>query len=274
MGLPYAEVIGDPIAHSKSPIIHKFWLEELGIEGDYRAVRVPADGLSAYFGSRRLDPDWRGCSVTLPHKRRVAALLDEADLYATDAVNCVVPRDGRLIGYNTDMAGIEAATREGIDTWAPVCIIGSGGAASAAIAALDILAVYQFNLIARSRAPAEALVEPYADHGKVYSFEEAAEAMGDCLALINATPLGMHGFDPMPKSVLDGLGGLRRSEAFVLDMVYSPLRTELLLAAERHGLPTVDGLTMLIGQAREAFRRFFGVEAPAVQPELRELLEG
>jgi shikimate dehydrogenase len=270
MGVPFAEVIGDPIGHSKSPIIHKFWLERLGIEGDYRAVCVPTDGLEAYFASRRLDPDWRGCNLTLPHKRRVLPLLHGSELY--DAVNCVVRRDGRLVGFNTDMSGVGAAIRDGIDTWAPVCIIGSGGAAIAAIAELDMLAVYQFNLIARDPIRARALVRPYGEHGKVYSFEEASEAMDDCLALINATPLGMRGFDPMPGSVLAALDGLRRDKAFVLDMVYTPLRTELLLSAERHGLCTVDGLTMLIGQAREAFRLFFGADAPPVESELRELL--
>jgi shikimate dehydrogenase len=260
-GVPYAEVIGDPVAHSKSPLIHKFWLEKLGIEGDYRALRVPADGLQAYFEARRSDPAWRGCNVTLPHKERIRPLVEEARLYATDAINCVVPRDGRLVGFNTDMSGIGNAIG-GIDTWAPVCIIGSGGAASATIADMDILAVYQFNLIARNRERALALVAAYGEHGKVFSFEQAAEAMDDCLALINASPLGMQGFEPMPESVLAALGGLRKDEAFVLDMVYAPPRTELLRRAEERGLTTIDGLTMLVGQAREAFALFFGAEAP------------
>ena len=272
MGVPYAEVIGDPIAHSKSPLIHKFWLEKLGMKGDYRLVRLPADGLGPYFDSRRADPDWRGCNVTIPYKQKITSLLDEQRVYGTDAVNCVVPQEGRLIGFNTDAAGVGAALNNGIDTTAPVCIIGAGGAAGAAIAELDILAVYQFNVIARNPAQGRALVEPYDEYGKVYSFEEAREAMRGSVALINATPLGMTGFDPMPEPVLAAVAELSE-EALVFDMVYAPLRTELLRSAERHGLRAVDGLTMLIGQARPAFRYFFGADAPLAHvAELRECL--
>lgn len=272
MGIPYAEVIGDPIAHSKSPLIHKFWMQRLGLEGDYRRVCVPAGGLRAYLQSRRSDPDWRGCNITLPHKQKIAALLDETRLWATDAVNCVVPEDGRLVGFNTDAAGVGAAIGRRIDTSRPVCILGAGGAASATIAELDILAVYQFNIVARDRAKARALAEPYGEHGRVYGFDRAGEAIRGCVALINATPLGMTGFDPMPDTVLDALGGLRK-EAFVLEMVYEPIRTELLGRAEGRGLRAIDGLTMLIGQARDAFPLFFGAEAPTRgDAELRELL--
>jgi shikimate dehydrogenase len=272
MGIPYAELIGDPVAHSKSPLIHKFWLEKLGMEGDYRLVRLPADGLGVYFEDRRVDPDWRGCNVTIPYKQKIMPLLDEEHIYATDAVNCVISDAGRLIGFNTDAAGVEAAVNDGIDTGNPVCIIGAGGAASAAVAYLDILAVFQVNVIVRNPAQGRALVEPYGEYGKVYSFEEAPEAVRGCVALINATPLGMTGFDPMPETVLAAVGELSK-EAFVLDMVYAPTRTELLCSAEQHGLHRVDGLTMLIGQAREAFRHFFGAEAPREHdPELRELL--
>jgi shikimate dehydrogenase len=272
MGVPYAELIGDPVAHSKSPLIHRFWLEKLRMEGDYRLVRLPADGLATYFASRRTDPEWRGCNVTLPYKQKIMPLLDEERIYATDAVNCVVREEGRLIGFNTDAAGVGAALDDGIDTGAPVCIIGAGGAASAAVAQLDILAVFQVNVIVRSRARGSALVEPYGEYGKVYSFHSAREAIRGCVALINATPLGMRGFEPMPETVLASLGQLS-AEAFVLDMVYSPVRTDLLCRAQKQGLRAVDGLTVLIGQARQAFRYFFGADAPREHDaELRRLL--
>ena len=132
MGVPYAEVIGDPIAHSKSPLIHKFWLGKLGMDGDYRAVHVRSGELGSYLASRRSDPDWRGCNVTLPHKLEIAPLLDESRLFATEAVNCVIPNNGRLIGFNTDTAGVGAGVEDWLDRAHPVCIIGSGGAASAA----------------------------------------------------------------------------------------------------------------------------------------------
>jgi shikimate dehydrogenase len=272
MGVPYAEVIGDPIAHSKSPIIHKFWLEKLGLQGDFRATRVRRDELSNFLVRRRSDPDWRGCSVTIPHKEAVAQLLDECRLWGVEAVNCVVPEGGGLIGHNTDMTGVSKVLAEGLGTGVPICLVGAGGAARAAIAALDILAVYRFNLIARDPVKARSLIEPYGEYGRVFEFDSAPDAMRGCIGLINASPLGMDGFDPMPESLLDSLR-LLRPDAFVFDMVYAPLRTELLSRAAALGLKTVDGLNMLIGQAEHAFELFFGERPPSARDaELRELL--
>lgn len=272
MGAPYAEVIGDPIAHSKSPLIHKFWLGKLGIEGEYRATRVRRDELSDFLSRRRRDPDWRGCSVTIPHKEAVTPLLDECRLWGVKAVNCVIPEGDRLIGYNTDMTGIGKVLTEGPETGVPICLIGAGGAAGAAIAALDILAVYQFNLIARDPVKARSLVEPYKEYGRVFGFDGAPEAIRGCIGLINASPLGMDGFEPMPDLILDSLRSLG-TDAFVFDLVYTPLRTELLGRASALDLKTVDGLQMLVGQAEHAFELFFGEPPPAAhKAELRELL--
>lgn len=270
MGVPYAEVIGDPIAHSKSPVIHKFWLGKLGIEADYRAVRIVSHGLQAYFAARRKDPDWRGCNVTLPHKAAVVALVDELRTWGLVPVNCVVPEGARLIGHNTDMTGVGKILTEGSE--GPICLIGAGGAARAAIAALDILAVYQFNLIARDPVKARSVVAPYEEYGRVFGFDAAADAMRGCSGLINASPLGMDGFDPMPDSLLGSLRSLG-TDAFVFDMVYAPIETELLRCAAALGLRTLDGLDMLIGQAERAFELFFGKPPPAEhEAELRELL--
>lgn len=272
MGVPYAEVIGDPIAHSKSPVIHKFWFEKLGLEYDFRQTRVLAEQLPEFLARRREDSDWRGCSVTLPHKQSIPPLLDECRLWGVEAVNCVVPEQGRLIGRNTDGDGVAKALVDGVETWAPICVIGAGGAARAAIAQLDILAVYRFNLIVRDPAKGRRLVEPYGEDGRVFGFEEAAEAIRDCVGLINASPLGMDGFDPMPEAILDSLPSLE-SGAFVFDMVYAPPETRLLRRAAALGLKSVDGLTMLVGQAEEAFALFFGEPPPAGHDaELRELL--
>ena len=111
MSVPFAEVIGDPVAQSKSPLIHKHWLQLLDIEGDYLRTRVETADLGAFLAERRADPDWRGCNVTVPHKEAVVRLLDELDESAATvgAVNCVVPRSGRLVGYNTDVDGVAAA---------------------------------------------------------------------------------------------------------------------------------------------------------------------
>ena len=272
MGVPYAEVVGDPVAHSKSPAVHKFWLSKLGLEGDYRAVRVTAETLPDYLDSRRRDPDWRGCSVTLPLKEKVCGQLDETRLYAVKAVNCVVPEGDRLIGFNTDVDGIGDALTWGVDTGRPVGLIGAGGAAQAAVAALDILAVYQFHCIARDSARAWSVLEPYRSESRVFGFAEAGEALRDCTCAINATPLGMTGFPAMPRTVLDGLAAIRK-DGFALDLVYDPLRTAFLTRAEEEGLQVIDGLTVLIGQAASAFSHFFGDPAPRHHDaELRERL--
>ena len=272
MGVPYAEVIGDPIAHSKSPLIHKYWLERLGLAGDYRAVRVTADELPAYFESRHADPDWRGCNVTIPHKEAAISLLDEVEDPGIGAVNCVVPRNGRLIGRNTDSGGLDQAWNFDVPTDAPVCIIGAGGAAKAAFESLDMLAVYQFHLIARDPAKVRPLLAPHRDYARHFGFDRGEQALAECVGVINATPLGMHGFPPMPDSILAGLAGVRRG-GFALDMVYSPLETVFLSRARKEGLQVVDGLTVLIGQARYAFFHFFGGSLVCEEdPRLRELL--
>ena len=281
MGVPYAEVIGDPVAHSKSPTIHNFWLQRMGIEAEYRATRVAAAEIGAFLNCRRADSDWRGCNVTIPHKIAVLPHLDESFVDWIGAANCIVRMEGRLIGHNTDATGIGKALSLPIDTGAPVCIIGAGGAARAAIAQLDIAAVFQFNVVARDPVKARAAIDAYEEYGRVFPFDEAAVAMRGCVGLINASPLGMEGFEPMPASVLDSLPLLARG-AFVLDMVYVPLRTQLLCRAEavrRHwfssssGFHVADGLTMLIGQAEESFSLLFGMTPPhAHRAALRELL--
>lgn len=272
MGTPYAEVIGDPVAHSKSPAIHRFWLEKLGMEGDYRATRVGRDELASFLAARRSDPDWRGCNLTLPHKTAILPFLDDRFDSNVGAVNCVVPRSGGLIGHNTDIDGVDCAVADGVDTDVPVCIVGAGGAARAAIASLDIPAVYQFNVIVRTPAKGEALLKEFGMDGRAFEFSGAAEAIRGCAGLVNATPLGMTGFDPMPRPILSAVATLRR-RAFVLDMVYAPAVTELVRHARVARLRVSDGLTMLVGQAKSAFELFFGAEPPsACDAELRALL--
>ena len=271
MGIPYAEVIGDPIGHSKSPLIHKFWLEKLGLEGDYRKLRVRSDDLAAYLTVRRDDPDWRGCNVTAPHKERIIRLLDGADGLVPGAVNCVVPEKGKLIGYNTDPTGVEYAIDYECHS-GPACIIGSGGAAAAAIVVLNTYCVSEFRLIVRQPKKARAMLERGGYMGKVFTFDEAIEAIAGCSVLINATPLGMIGFPPMPAGILDNLAKLV-DDRLVADFVYDPLQTALLERARQLGFPIADGLTMLVGQASAAFGKFFKVDRyPGIEPELRELL--
>jgi len=272
MGVPYAEVIGDPIAHSKSPAIHKFWLNKLGIEGDYRAVRVRAEALPAYFQSRRFDPDWQGCNVTMPHKTGIAAHLD-AMTDAADragAVNCVARGGSALVGSNTDIAGIEAALCRLLSAMR-ACVIGTGGAARAAVATLSSHGIGDIRIVSRRPAGGHTLGNTLPPL-KFFGPGEIDNAMAGAEIVINATPLGMTGQPAMPHRTLSALA-CAHPDAYVLDMVYAPVETPFLRTARRLGFGWSDGLQLLIGQAREAFRLLFGVRAPLEHDdELRKLL--
>jgi len=265
MGVPYAEVIGDPVAHSKSPLIHKYWLETLGIESDYRATRITADELPDYFEMRCADPDWRGCNITMPLKEPAFGLLDtNAFTRRIGAVNAAVRFGEVLTGINTDWQGINLA----LDTYRldpeSVAIIGAGGAARAALADMKIQQVSHIVMINRSPEKARALLELFGLSGEVASLGAAPEVD----LLINASPLGMAGH---PNLDID-LSRLKAG-ATVFDMVYHPLDTPLLRAARDRGLKTVDGLSMLIHQASMAFTHFFKVSPePADSQELRQRL--
>ena len=257
---PYAEVIGDPVAHSRSPTIHRAWLDALGREGAFDATRVASPELAAFVAARRRDPSWRGCSVTAPHKLAIVPLLDGTTnaAAAVGAVNCVF-RDGkRLMGTNTDVDGVLRALN-GVDVaGGRTVLIGAGGAARAAIAGLRQLGAAEIALLARD--PRRASAALLAGVRAIPLEEPAAEIAGAQL-LVNASPLGMAGGTPMPRPVLAALDGA--VGAAVFDMVYAPPETELLAAARAAGLRPIDGLTMLIGQARRAFALFFGAEPPS-----------
>jgi shikimate dehydrogenase len=289
MGIPYAEVIGDPIAQSKSPAIHKFWLEKLGLDGDYRATCVTEAELPDYLAERRADPDWRGCNVTMPLKQAVIPLLDSVRDDGVGAINCITPqnkglpgfRKTKLYGINTDGVGVD----EAIASWfsgretARICMIGSGGAARSVIAALGARCDCAVDLIARDEAKGQAFLKSCNVEGYVYSFDDAPVAMADRLGAINASPLGMTGFPPMPESVLAALGSVGQFtsnlmvERYAFDMVTTPVRTAFMQRAEAASLVVSDGLAMLIGQAREAFQAFFGARPPKYRDlELRRLL--
>jgi shikimate dehydrogenase len=270
-GQPYAEVIGDPIGHSRSPAIHAFWLEKLGADAQYRATRVAAEDLPGYFEQRRQDPDWRGCNITIPHKQKAALLVDRLEDDGIGAINCVIARGGELIGRNTDAGGLGSALPLGLGSGDRVVLLGGGGAAAAAVAALKRIDV-DCDLLVRQRDQGEALLARFDARGRSLGWDEAEAALAGCSGLVNASPLGMDGFPPMPEAVLAGLAGIRPG-GFVLDMVYAPLRTGLLCAAERAGLTAIDGLEMLIGQAALAFSLFFGGAAPREEDgHLRSLL--
>jgi len=276
----HAEVIGDPIAHSKSPLIHNFWLEKLGIDAEYRACHVRAEKLAEYFAQRRADAEWRGCNITMPHKQATLPLLDGLDPTAAriGAVNTVVRRtDGGLIGANTDAPGFIEPLQGllGAEPFRFAYLIGNGGAARAIA---DALYEADFLLFSLSRDPAKAKRELGQYLGDDPDFYLKLDDCGtgdpqpsdaDIFSLIvNTTPLGMVGHPPLKL----GWAGFR-GNAIVYDIVTAPLDTTFLQEARSHGLRTIDGLAMLIGQAAVAFEKFFGQPAPREHDaELRKVL--
>ena len=283
MTQPYAEVIGDPIAQSKSPPIHNFWLDKLGLAGEYgRCLVAPAD-LAGYVARVRDADAWRGCNVTMPHKQAIMPLLDAVDPLARriGAVNTVVREsDGWLVGYNTDAGGFLEPLRPLLDRqhyFRMARVLGTGGAARAIIAAL---ADRGFVIVLAGRNPekARALLDELAPKGEHHAVDLAHfagptdfafEDREGCLDLIvNASPLGMAGQPPLAFDFSHAPPG-----SVVYDIVTHPLDTDLLKRARDAGLSTVDGLSMLIGQAAEAFERFYGQAPPREHDaELRALL--
>lgn len=268
MTMPYAEVIGDPIAHSKSPLIHRFWLDALGIDVDYRATRVAPDALAGFFADRAADPTWRGCNITVPHK--VAALDHVGDpggvRASIGAINTVFRQPDRgLAGTNTDAAGFWAPIADLDLTGQPVTVIGAGGAARAILWALARVGVGPVTVMNRNPLKAAALLSSFGLKGQALPL---APAVPPSALLVNASSLGMTG---QPALTLD-LSALPE-DAVVYDIVYAPLETDLLAAARARGLEVVDGLEMLIGQAAVAFAILFGAEPPRDRDdELRALL--
>jgi len=266
--MPFAEVIGDPIAQSKSPIIHKYWLKQLGIKGEYVRTQVAPIDLVDFIGRRRADPRWCGCNVTIPHKQTIMRLLDRLDpgAEAIGAVNCVIPEASGLAGYNTDIDGVAAALDSVELEGRKAVVIGAGGGARAVVA---YLAQRSADIVVLARNPAKADELSSLAPVRIMPLELAAEAFQGAEVIVNATSMGMAGADPMPRGLLEGVRA-NAAEAVLFDMVTTPADTEFLACGDR----TVDGLTMLIGQARRAFELFFGSTPPEGDAELRRLLTG
>ena len=265
---PYAEVIGDPIAHSKSPVIHNFWLQELGIDAEYRKTRVAPADLAAYFLKRRADPDWLGCNITIPHKIAALDYVDDPGgvrerIGAINTVACET--GGPLIGTNTDAGGFLQPLLERGWKGSSAILAGTGGAAQAIGFALRSVGVTDLTIVARDAAKGRALLDRLAVDGRVQDFDAALPAAD---LLVNSTSLGMVGNPPWAPD----LSALHPG-AMVYDIVYAPLETPLLAAARARDLPCIDGLEMLIGQAALAFDIFFDAPAPREKDaELRALL--
>jgi shikimate dehydrogenase len=262
-----ALLLGDPVAHSLSPLIHNTAFRAAGIDAVYHAARTPSHALEATIeGLRR--PNILGANITIPHKQVVADLVDALDptASAVGAANVLVREEGgRLRAYNTDVAGFVAPLDPDELQGASVVVLGSGGAARAAGFALLESRPAQITFAARSTARADLLVQDLAALAPatsliVMTLTDAAPAIRDAALVVNATPVGMHphtGDSPVS-------GDLFREGQTVYDLIYNPRPTRLLREAAARGARTVDGLEMLIGQAAAAFRLWTGVDMPLI----------
>ena len=258
-----AGVVGDPIAHSLSPLIHGAWIAAARLDATYERFHVTAEGFPAFVEESR-GGRLRGLNVTIPHKHTALDLADVKDASAQDAgaANLLLFReDGQIEAHNTDGLGLLAAFAEQapkIDLKSGrVVVLGAGGAARGAVAALARAGVADICIANRGLARAQALAAGFPGAWAV-GLNDAPAAFHETVALINATSRGLNGEDDLDLP-LDALA----TGAAVMDMVYKPLRTGLLRAADARGLVTVDGLSMLIGQARPSFEAFYGVPPPA-----------
>jgi shikimate dehydrogenase len=268
-----AGVMGWPVLHSRSPKLHNYWLQAHQMLGAYVPLAVKPSGLAPAL--RALAPlGFCGCNLTLPHKEAALSFVDTVDRAARQigAINCVVVRpDGSLFGQNTDGFGFLNSILEAHPYWragnGPIVVLGAGGAGRAVLVALAQQGAREIRLINRTMARAKALEAEFGAPIKAVGWEERHAALTGAGTLVNATSLGMVG-QPALDLILDDLP----RNALVTDLVYAPLITPLLAAAERRGNPIVGGLGMLLHQARPAFSAWFGV-MPEVTSELRCLIE-
>lgn len=256
-------VIGDPVAHSISPAIQQAALDRAGVAATYERWHTPLDALPGRIASLRA-PEILGANVTVPHKQAVIPLLDEVrpEAIRAGAVNTILNQDGRLLGDNTDVYGVQAAVAEVCPDIAsrPVLILGAGGAARGVVLGLAALGVNRITLWNRNVARAEQLAADLAPlpidvaDADPLSLERA---VARATVLINATSVGWHGDEtPLPVSHLEQLA----AGSLVMDLTYRD--TALLVAARERGLPTLDGLPMLVYQGARAFELWTGVDAP------------
>lgn len=266
-------IIGWPVAHSRSPLIHGYWLGKYGIAGSYERQPVRPDEIAEFLSSLRAR-GFIGCNVTLPHKQAAfaAAVRKEPAARAVGAANTLWYEEGELACDNTDGAGFMSHLAASIPAFRPeqcgvACILGAGGAARAIVHALLSAGVAEVRLFNRTRARAGEVAGFFGARVKAYAWSEMQERLGDAGILVNATTLGMHGGGGVLDITLETLD----AGCVVADLVYVPLLTPLLAAAKARGLVTVDGLGMLLHQAVPGFEKWFGVR-PQVTSELRALL--
>ena len=267
-----AGVIGWPVSHSRSPLIHGHWLQRYGVDGTYERHPVEPRDVTDFLRTLR-DRGFAGCNVTLPHKEAAFAVASETlpAARAAGAANTLWFEAGRLVADNTDSAGFMNSLAAAFPALqlagATVSVLGAGGAARGIVFALLEGGVGEVRIFNRTYDRAQAVAATFGPSVKPYDWRDRADCSRDTALLVNATSLGMKGAGPldMDVSVLD-------SKCVVADIVYVPLETPLLAAARARGLAAVDGLGMLLHQAVPGFEKWFGVR-PEVTAELRALIE-
>jgi shikimate dehydrogenase len=265
--------MGWPVAHSRSPKLHNYWIEKYGLNGSYVLLAVRPDNLQAAVdGLPALG--FAGCNITIPHKVTAMELVHEVDANAKrmGAINTiVVQQDGSLKGFNNDGFGYIQSLLDAQPDWradtGPITVLGAGGAARAVVLSLAERGAKEIRLLNRSDAKAQELANIFGSPVKVMPWSQRHEALAGIALLVNTTNQGMHG-NPALDLDLTQLP----ATALVSDIIYVPLETPLLAAARARGNRTVNGLGMLLNQARPAFHAWFGV-MPEITPELRQAVE-
>jgi shikimate dehydrogenase len=262
-------VIGWPVEHSRSPMIHRYWLSLYRLDGAYEKEAVPPEEARAFMRSLH-EHGYVGANVTLPHKLLALEASDVADdaARAIGAANTLwLDGEGKLNASNTDAYGFMTNLAEQAPRWnetrRPVVVLGAGGAARAVLYGLIEAGAAKVLLANRSRARADDLASAFPRRVEVVDWEARGRTLGGCGLLVNTTNLGMTGQAPLPLDL-----EMLPADAVVADIVYSPLATPLLAAARKRGNIAVDGLGMLLYQAVPGFERWFGVR-PEVTPALR-----
>lgn len=270
--VPLAAVIGHPIAHSKSPLLHGHWLKTYDISGHYIPMDVAPDDLETVLRTMH-KMGFVGANVTIPHKTRAMEIADQVTDRATliGAANTLIfHEDGKILADNTDGYGFIQNLRQSAPDWdpaaGPAVVLGAGGAARAVVASLLDVGVPEIYISNRTRVRAEQLRDDFGARLKVVEWVQAGEVMEDGATIVNTTSLGMTG-KPELKVSLEGL----RPGSLVTDLVYTPLRTPFLDEAQARGCVTVDGLGMLLHQAAPGFERWFGPR-PDVTEDLRRVM--
>jgi len=267
-----AGVLGWPVSHSRSPRLHGCWIERHGLDAAYLPLPVEPERFASAVTALR-DLGFRGVNVTIPHKQAAFAICDQLGAAArrTGSVNTLVFESDGIHGDSTDGYGFIENLNAGVPDWPrdrPAAVIGAGGAAAPVIDALVAAGVPEIRLINRTATRADALAEQFGRKLRVCPWGDWDGLIRGAGLVVNATALGMTGQPPLPP-VLHAAS----AQAVVTDLVYAPLVTPLLAEARAAGLRTVDGLGMLLHQARPGFKAWFGVE-PAVDQELRDFVLG